>query len=170
LERHRDRERRNRTRHQIPIAGVHEQSTLYHGLGQFLDEQRHAVGPIGDLVGDLLGQDLAMGDVRDHLGALVGWQSAEAEHCHVGTADPRRYEFRAVGHYRQKRQARRPLDDQVEKLERGGIDPMRVLNHHKHRLTRCQSLDLRYQRPQRLLLALLRGEIERGIAITCRNR
>ena len=47
---------------------------------------------------------------------------------------------------------------------------MRVIDHHQHRLTRRQPLDLRHQRPQRLLLALLRREVERGIAVACRNR
>ena len=64
----------------------------------------------------------------------------------------------------------RPADDQLEKFERGGIGPMRVLDHQQHRLTRRQPLDLRHQRPQCLLLALLRGEVERGIAVAGRNR
>ena len=47
---------------------------------------------------------------------------------------------------------------------------MRVLHHQQDRLRRRQPLDLRYQRPQCLLLALLRGEVERGIAVAGRNR
>jgi hypothetical protein len=40
--------------------------------------QRHSIGPIDDLIGDLLGQGLAAGDVRDHLGELAGWQSKKS--------------------------------------------------------------------------------------------
>ena len=69
LERCRDRQRSNRTRRHVPVASFYEQAALNHSLSQLLDEQWHAIGPIGDLVGDLLGQDLAAGDVRDHLGA-----------------------------------------------------------------------------------------------------
>src|SRR6516162_1841371 len=47
---------------------------------------------------------------------------------------------------------------------------MRVLDHEQYRLTRRQPLDLRHQRPQYLLLALLRGEVERGKAVAGRNR
>src|SRR5215831_18756915 len=47
---------------------------------------------------------------------------------------------------------------------------MHVLGHQQHRLTRRQPLDLRHQRPQCLLLALLRGEVERGKAVVDRNR
>ncbi len=41
---------------------------------------------------------------------------------------------------------------------------MRVLEQHQHRLPRRQLFDLRRQRLQRLLLLLLRGEVERRIA------
>ena len=39
--------------------GLREAPGLQHGLGQLLDEQRHAVGPDGDLVNDRVGQGLA---------------------------------------------------------------------------------------------------------------
>jgi len=58
MERCWDRQRRNRTRRHIPIAAVHQQPALDHGLGQFLDEQRHAIGPIDNLIGYLLGKSL----------------------------------------------------------------------------------------------------------------
>jgi hypothetical protein len=37
-----------------------------------LDEQRHAIGSIDDLIGDLPRQRLAPGHISDHLGALSG--------------------------------------------------------------------------------------------------
>src|SRR5215471_2688551 len=89
---------------------------------------------------------------------------------HLGTADPGWHELRAECDDRQDRQARRPLDDQLKKFERAGIGPMRILDHQQHRLTRRQPLDLRYQRLQCLLLALLRGEVERRKAVVDWNR
>jgi hypothetical protein len=111
LERCRDRRRSNRTRCHVPVAGFYEQAALDHGLGQFLDEQRHAIGPIDDLVGDLLGQDLAAGDVRDHLGAQPARQAIKTDQRHLRTSDPGWYEFWPEGDDRQERQARRPLEN-----------------------------------------------------------
>jgi len=105
------------------------------------------VGPIGDLVGDLLRQDLAAGEVRDHLGAEPARQAIETDQRNLRTADPGWREFRPEGDDGQERKARHPLDDPVEQLARGGIGPMRVLDHQQDRLTRRQPLDLRYQRP-----------------------
>ena len=143
VQRRRDRQRRHRPRHRVVIAGVREHAALEHGLGQLLDEQRHAVGALDDLVGDLLGQRLAAGHVRDHLGALPGRQAVEREQRHVRTADPGRRELRPEGDDHQDRQRGHPLDEQVERLARGRVDPVHVLEHHQHRLTRRQSLDLR---------------------------
>ena len=97
MERRRDRQRRHRPRHRIVVAGFREHAALDHGLGQLLDEQRHAIGAIDDLVGDLLGQGLAAGHVRDHLGALPGRQAVETEQGHVRAADPGWRELRPEG-------------------------------------------------------------------------
>jgi hypothetical protein len=40
-----------------------EDATLDHSLGQLLNEQRDAIGPIDNLVGDLLGERLATANV-----------------------------------------------------------------------------------------------------------
>ena len=59
--------------------------------------------------------------MRDHLDAEPARQAIETDQRHLWTADPGWHELRAEGDDRQERQARRPLDDQVEQLERGGI-------------------------------------------------
>ena len=51
-----------------------------------------------------------------------------------------------------------------------GIAPVHVLPHHQYRLSGRQPLDLRQLGVKRLLLALLRREIERRIAVACRDR
>jgi hypothetical protein len=47
---------------------------------------------------------------------------------------------------------------------------VRVLDHHQHRLARRQSLELREKRLERLLLALLRRQVEVRIAVACWGR
>jgi len=54
----------------VAVAGFHEDSTFDDRLGQLFDEQRYAIGTLDDLVGNLLGQRLAAGQVRDYLDAL----------------------------------------------------------------------------------------------------
>ena len=55
VQRRRDREGRQCAVEHVAARLFAQQTALQDALGQFLDEQRHAVGPIGDLVGDLLG-------------------------------------------------------------------------------------------------------------------
>jgi hypothetical protein len=47
---------------------------------------------------------------------------------------------------------------------------MRVLEQHQHRRSRRQPFDLRHQCPQCPLLLLLRGEVERRIALAGGDR
>jgi hypothetical protein len=60
------------------VACFAEDAALHHGLGQFLNEQRNAVGTFDDLVGNLLGQRLAAGYVGDYLGALPARQAIKS--------------------------------------------------------------------------------------------
>ena len=60
------------------------------------------------------------------------------------------------------------VDDEVQQVERGGVDPVHVLEHHQHGPARRQSLELGQEGPERLL-ALLRSEAERWIAIADRH-
>src|SRR5215813_5308776 len=170
LQRRRNRQRSDWSLHPIPVVGLREHTTLDDGLRQFLDKQRDAVGAIYDLVGDLLGQDLAAGHVRNHLGTLPKWQAVESEECDVRTAGPRGREFRPEGHDHQDPQGGDSIDEQVEALSRRGIAPVKVLEHHQQRVTRRQSFDLRQTNLVGLLLALLWVEGERWITVTCRYR
>ena len=85
-----DRQRRQRSCHRVTITGVREHAAFDYSLGQFFDEQRHAVGAVDDLVGDLSGQRLPTGHAHDHLGALPGRQAIETEQRHLRAADPGR--------------------------------------------------------------------------------
>jgi len=130
---------------------------LNHRFGQLLDEQWHTIDAIDDLVSDLLGQWLAAADVGDHLGALPGRQAVEAEQRYLWTADPWRREVGPQGEDQQDPQNGNPIDEQVERLSRGGIAPMDVLEHHQHGLTRGQPFDLDELGAKGLLLALRRA-------------
>jgi hypothetical protein len=85
-------------------------------------------------------------------------------------ADPRWRKLRPEGDDRQDPQRGHPIDEQVQRLPRGGVAPVHVLVHHQHGLSRSQSFDPHRLRMKRLLLALLRGEVQRRVAVASRNR
>jgi hypothetical protein len=83
----------------------------------------------------------------------------------VRPAGPGRGELGPEGGDQQDPKRRHPIDDQIIELEGGRVAPLRILEQHHHRLPRRQPLHLRHQRPQRHLLLLLRGKMERRVAL-----
>src|SRR6266536_5171119 len=47
---------------------------------------------------------------------------------------------------------------------------MDIFEYHQHRLPRCQALELRQQRCQRLLLAFLRAQLWQAVTVMGRQR
>jgi hypothetical protein len=72
---------------------------------------------------------------------------------------PGRRQLGAEGDDEQHRQALEPVDDEVEQLEGGGIDPVQVLDHRQDRPLPGQALELVDQDPKGPRLPLLRREV-----------
>ena len=77
------RERRQRPGQLVMVAGVGEQARLEHGLGQLLDEQRHAVGLGHDLRRDLVRQRLGADHPLDQGGALAPAEPGQRQRADV---------------------------------------------------------------------------------------
>src|SRR3546814_6781336 len=75
----------------IVIAAVDHGIGFQHRFGKLLDEQRDAVGALGDGVDQLLRQRLLLGEIADDGLALRALQAAEVESC-------RRKEVRSEEH------------------------------------------------------------------------
>ena len=170
VQRGRDRQRRQRAGQHVAVARIDQQVRLQDRLGQLLDEQRHAVGPGDDLLDHLERQRLAAGDALDHGGRLTMAQPAERERADVRIAAPGRREVGPKDHHQQDRQALDPIDDLLEQLDRGGVDPMRVLEDHQHRIAAGEPGQLIEQGGEHLGAVLLRREVERRIAALGRDR
>ena len=58
--------RRERAVEGVAVRLFGQETGFQHGLGEFLDEQRHPVGLGDDLVEHFVGQGFAAGDARHH--------------------------------------------------------------------------------------------------------
>jgi antitoxin component HigA of HigAB toxin-antitoxin module len=68
-----------RTLDHIAIAFPVQQTALQYAPCQLLDEQRHAVGTVGDLVNDVVGQCLATSDLRYQRGPVASVKAIEGQ-------------------------------------------------------------------------------------------
>ena len=149
----------------VMIASVRQRAALDHGLGQFLDEQRDAVGAVEDFFGDRFAAALPWATLAT---IAAHWRgSSRPSVIGVVCMRPAHGDTNSGREVRIMRRGRlrRALDDQVDQFERGGIGPMQVLDHQQHRSRCCQPFDVRRQRLEGLLLALLRREVRRRRAI-----
>ena len=79
VQRGRDRERRQGADENVAVAFLRQQPGLQDRLGQFLDEQRHAIGPGQDLREHFCGQRLAARELLDHGCALPAPEAAQGQ-------------------------------------------------------------------------------------------
>ena len=102
----RDRERRQRARRQHRRDPVVATAGFEHRLGQLLDEQRHAVGALDDLVDDLAGKAGIAGEPLDQRRAVAPAEPVQRQHRHMRLAAPGVLELGAEGDDQQDRQPR----------------------------------------------------------------
>ena len=94
----------------------------------------------------------------------------EGESRHVRSSNPRRLELRPEGDDQQHAKGWYPVHDPTKRFEARGVDPMRILEDHQHRIVTRQGLDLRNERFERFLPPLLRCQFERRITSIVRQR
>ena len=84
-----DRQVRYRARRQHrddPIVAI---AGFEHRLGQFFNEQRHAVGALDDLVNGLSGEAGFASKLLDQRRAFTPIEPVQRQHCHMALAAPR---------------------------------------------------------------------------------
>jgi hypothetical protein len=89
LQGRRDRERGKRSRRLECILTLSEPVGLEHHLRQLLDEERHAVGLLHDLLDDLRGQRLAASDFLHEVRDIARCQALQIDVVEVGVDLPR---------------------------------------------------------------------------------
>ena len=105
LQRGRDRQLLHRLLEHVAVLVLVQLLAFEHRFGQLLDEQRHAVGALDDLVEKLRRQRFAAGDVLDQRRARALREPVERQHGDMRLAGPRRLEIRSEGDDKKNRQA-----------------------------------------------------------------
>ena len=131
---------------------------LEHGLRQLLDKQRDALGPRQDVLENGWRQPMATGNLADEALGLGVAQTVQREQCDMWEAGPLDLKLGPAGDDEQHAQPLDSVDDEVEQLPRGRVEPVRVLKDEEYRLLLCKALQVVRHRAQRARLLLLRGE------------
>ena len=156
-----------RTHQLIPVRTLAQRPALEQLPGQLLDVQGYAVRMLENLVGHLLRQRLAAYDaVNEHARILA----TEAGEPYVRADRPGWLEFQPSGDEHHDGKPRNRLHQQAQQLQRGRVEPVRVLDQHQHRPAHRQPLDARQHGRQRPLLALLRRQPLLGLSVRHRQR
>ncbi len=152
------------------IAGVSKVAGFEDRPGQFLDEQRHAVGLAEDLLEEVRRQRLAARKPRHHRRALRPGQLGERQRRDVTVMRPARGKLRPVGQHDEQRHVPDPVDQEVHHFESRRIGPVDVLEQHHRRLPAGDGLHRVGERPQRLVLEFLRRHRDGAVALLAGDR
>ena len=133
-----------------------------HRLGQLLDEQRHAVGLDDDLLDDFLGK-LRAHHAFDQRRTLLAAQSIEGQRRDMVVRIPARLKLRAAGNDDEDGSVLDPVDQEIEHLSGGWVDPVGILKGDHQRLVARQPDQMIHQRGDgmRPFAAAEKGRAER---------
>ena len=148
----------------LALIGPPEEAGLLEHLGEFLDEQRHAVGPGGKLFDDLIRHVREAAPAPNQLGDLAAGEPIDGDLTAVCTRRPGGNELGAGRQDRHDPVVGPLVEQEREELQGRGIDPVHVLDDEQDgppvRLL-TEPVD---QRLQRLLLLALGRERQIGEA------
>jgi hypothetical protein len=114
VERRRNGERRQGPVEPIALGVLDEDPRFEHCLGQFLDEQRVAVGLDHDVFCHFGGQHTPARHPHDHALDVGAVEATERQGADIGETNPGRPELRSEGEQCQDRELTHPLDSQIE--------------------------------------------------------
>ena len=133
----RDRDLGRRAGIDITVARDDQVARLQDGLGQFFDEQRHAVGPGNDLAHEAGRQRPAADDIGDQRTALLRGELGQIHHGDGWMGCPWRVEFGTRGDDEKRRNVGKHLHQAPEQVARRRVGPVRVLEQKQRRFVRA---------------------------------
>ena len=128
-----------------------------HSFCHFLNEQRNAIGPLDNVLLDVCREQFVADDAVDHRFDFTPRQPIDRERGHMRLSDPGRLEFWPERYDQQHAKSPNPVHSPPEHFQARRVGPMRILENLQHRALARQRFQLRSERFQRFLPALLRG-------------
>ena len=123
--------RGQRARRLVAPLPLGDQPGLQHHLCQLFDKERDPIGGGHQLLDDFHWERRAPSHLPDHLLGLSSGQAAEGEVGAVGVHGPGRAELRAEEEEQEHTGCRELGVEQIEKLQRGRIDPVQVFHRQR---------------------------------------
>ena len=127
---------------------------------ELFHKQRHAVGPLGDLIDHLL-RDVPADLRRHHLADLTLRQPVQRDLREMRQALPRRDKFRPERQQDQNAVVQSLRNDLLDELQRRGVEPVQVFQDEQHRLLGGLLAQPVPQQLEGLFLLELRIDVER---------
>ena len=148
----------------VAVARLLELPGFENGLGELLHKQRHPVGLGEDLFEQRCRQCLAAGEPGYDRRALRAGELGQVQCADMSLLGPARLELGPMREHDEQRDGPDPIDQQIEHFQCGGIGPVRILEQHHTGLPARGRFGQIDQRPERLVLVLLRGHGQSPVA------
>ena len=142
---------------------------LLHHLGELLDEERHAAGPVVHLVDQRVRQR-ARRRLPHQVADLAPGQPVQGQAGLVSDGGPWRLELGAEGEHREDGVLQALGEELRQELEGGRVHPVQVLDDEQHRLPRRANVQPLEHGPKGLFTLPGRRQRQRRVAIRGRER
>ena len=140
-----------------------------HRLGQLLDEKRHPIRLDDDLLDDFA-RKLRAHHAFDQCRTLLAAQSIEGQGRDMVVRIPARLKLRAAGNDDEDGSVLDPVDQEIEHVSGGWVDPVGILKGDQQRPVARQPDQMIHQGDDDCVLLLLRRKLERSVSIVDGDR
>ena len=156
--------KRSMPAHRRRVVGLLHGRTFEHVARQVLDEQRQAVGTVGDLANRRSRDRAIAAQKLDHRHRIRPRERTDRHLMQVILVVPVRVELRSSRADDEHRQRLHAIDQYADQLVGRRIDPVQVLDDDEHGLQRRERFEQPHQRREQLVLLPLRRHVERRVA------
>ena len=152
-----------------PSCASIQRARLLHHLREFFDEQRHAAGPVVDLL-DHRFRQRALHLLPHQVADLAACQAVQGQAGLVGDRRPRRLELGTEGEQGQDRVVQELGEELPKELQRGRIHPVQILDDEQDRLAGSAGVQPVQHAPERFFPLADRRQRKRREPVRGRQR
>jgi hypothetical protein len=138
---------------------VRRLGSFEHRLRQLLEEKRHSIGALDDLVNEISWKRGRVSGKFPHQGgAFAPAEPWQRHHRYLRLAAPRWMELGPKRRNEQNRQLLDAREREIEQLARGRVDPVQIFENHEHRLLSGENFEPANEKIERLFFFSLRRQ------------